>query len=430
MTTTTLARPERGTGVRYYGWRIVVFSAIALGMTAPGQTVGVSVFIDPMMASLDVSRSQVSMAYLVGTLAGAGTMPAFGRLLDRRGVRFTMTVVVLAFAAVLTAMSGVVGLVTLTLGFVGIRMLGQGALSMVSTTSVAYWFDRQRGQAVGITSAVGQGFMTIAPLSLAAAIGWLGWRGAWLAAAGVVAVVALTIARFGMRDGPADVGQRVDGQAASADVAPVASWGMDRETAVRRPMFWALAGGVFATGLISTALSFHQISILGERGLTTIEAAANFIPQTVAALVATLATGALVDRIRPRIVLAVSMATLAGSILVLPLVSPGWVAALYGAAIGAAGGSARSLEAAAVPRLFGTLHLGALRGLIMAVSVVGTAVGPYLVALGHSMTGSYLPPLRLLLLLPVGVVLLGFAADTTGATPSRSVEATSAARRP
>lgn len=415
MSTLTEARSApTGTGIRYYGWRVVAMCALTLGMTAPGQTAGVSVFIDPMMASLDLTRSQVSFAYLLGTLAGAGTMPAFGRLIDRRGVKYTMTVIALTFPVVLAAMAGVGGLVTLALGFVGIRMLGQGALSMTATTAVAFWFDRLRGRAVGLTSAAGQGLMTLAPVTLAAVVLALGWRGAWIAAAVVVGVVVLAIARLGMHDRPEDVGQRMDGMAATDETPPTPIWGVTRAEAMRSRMFWALTGGVLATGLLSTALSFHQISILGERGLTPIEAAANFIPQTLAALGATLLTGVLVDRVRPRILLALAMGVLSAAVLLLPSVSPGWIAALYGAALGAAGGSARALEGAALPRFFGTRHLGAIRGMVTLVMVVGTAVGPSMLALGHDLTGSYMPALYWLLLLPAAVVVLGITADAPG----------------
>jgi MFS family permease len=411
MSTLTDTRPT-GTGRSFYGWRIVALCAVTLGMTAPGQTAGVSVFIDPMIAGLDLTRSQLSLAYLIGTLAGAGTMPAFGRLLDRRGVRFTMTVVGAAFMVVLAAMAGVANLVTLTLGFVGIRMLGQGALTMTSTTAVAYWFDRYRGRAVGLTAAGGQGLMTIAPVSLAAAVTAVGWRSAWVVAAVVVGLVTLAIARLGMYDSPAAIGQHVDGQAAPADhdsAEPVD--GVPRDEAVRSRMFWALTGGVVATGLIGTGLSFHQISILGEQGLTPLQAAANFVPQTLAGLGATLGTGTLVDRVRPRVVLAASMATLAAAVLILPAVTPGLTAVVYGAALGAAGGSARALEAAAFPRLFGTRHLGSIRGVSMAAMVIGTALGPFALAVGRSAVGSYLPVLHWLLLLPAVVVVLGLSAD-------------------
>jgi MFS family permease len=408
--------------VPFFGWRVVVLCAITLGMTAPGQTVGVSVFIDPMMEGLGLSRSQVSGAYLVGTLSGAVTMPWFGRLLDRRGPRFTLTVIVLGFAAVLAAMSGVVGLVTLTLGFVGIRMLGQGALSMTATTTVAYWFDRHRGRAIGISSAAGQGMMTIAPLSLAALVAGIGWRQAWLVAAGVVGGVCLLIARLGIPDSPSAVGQHVDGRMPEEGEPPARPWGVKRREAARSRMFWALTGGVFTTGLIGTAMAFHQISILGEQGLTPIQAAANFIPQTVAGLLATLGTGALVDHLRPRWVLAASMTTLSGAVLMLPLVGPDWTAILFGAAIGAAGGSARALEAAALPRFFGTVYLGSIRGTVMALTVVGTAIGPLVLALGHAASGSYVPALRWLLVLPAVVVVLGLTADAPTRPSSPTVE--------
>jgi hypothetical protein len=60
----------------FYGWRIVGLTALLTAMTAPGQTVGVSVFVDPMIQALELSRSQMSLAYLVGTLAGAIGLPA------------------------------------------------------------------------------------------------------------------------------------------------------------------------------------------------------------------------------------------------------------------------------------------------------------------------------------------------------------------
>ncbi len=401
---------EPGTGIRYYGWRIVALAAIALGMTAPGQTAGVSVFIDPMMQDLALTRTEVSAAYLVGTLAGAVSMPWFGSLMDRRGVRYTLTVVALAFSALLAAMAGVNGIVALTFGFVGIRMFGQGALGLVSSTAVAYWFDRQRGTAIGIASAIGQAILSIAPLALGLAVTGLGWRRAWLVAALTVGVVTLMIARTGMRDGPDDVGQLVDGQSRSARSRTTVVWGATRADAVRAPMFWAVTGAVVTTGLIGTGLAFHQISILGEQGLTPIEAAANFVPQTVAGVVATLGTGSLVDRVRPRILLVAAMALLAAAITGLPAVSPGWSAAAYGAAIGAAGGSARALEAAAFPRFFGTVHLGSIRGVVMASSVAGTAFGPILLALGFAASGSYIPVLRWSLLLPAAVAVLGVVA--------------------
>jgi MFS family permease len=394
--------------------------ALVLGLSGPGQTAGVSVFIDPMIEELGLTRGTLSTAYLVGTLAGAFAMPRIGRLLDQRGARFTLTVVAGAFGVVLAAMSGVVGVVTLVLGFAGIRMLGQGGVSLIATTAVAPWFDRRRGTAIGVTSAVGSALLSLVPLLSAFLIIQLGWRATWVVLGALVWLVLLPVARRGLIDKPVDVDQHVDGldpdalaAAVAADVRarPVAV-DRTRAEALRTPMFWAIAGGVTATGMIGTGLAFHQIDLLGEQGLTPVQAAANFLPQTGAALLATLVVGAMVDRFAPRWVLLVSMAMLAAGMVGVGAVSPGLTAALYGMALGAAGASARALEGAAFPQLFGLQSLGEIRGTVHALSVASTAFGPLALSLGRDLTGSYVPVLLWLLVIPVGVVVLGmFAPD-------------------
>ena len=409
---------------RFSGWRIVVLAAVALGMTGPGQTPGVSVFIDPMMETLNLTRSQVSSAYLIGTLTGAFVLPRLGRLIDERGTRVAMTLVAGAFGVMLVAMSGVVGIVTLTLGFTGIRLFGQGALSLVATTSVAPWFNRRRGLAVGVLTAVGSALLSLIPLaSRGLLIPTFGWRTAWIVLGLAVWLIVVPIAIRGIIDRPRDVGQQPDGDApldaeatAAAD-AEAAAVSFTRAEAMRTPMFWAVAGGVTATGMIGTGLAFHQIDLLGEQGLTPVEAAANFIPQTVAALTVTLLVGGMGDRFSSRWVLAVSMAMLAGGMIMVPFVTPGLVAIAYGIIIGSAGSAARTLEAASFPKLFGLAHIGSIRGVVTALSVASTAFGPLALSLGRDLTGSYIQVLLLLLVFPVGVTVLGLIAKV----PNRPV---------
>jgi MFS family permease len=402
---------------RFSGWRIVAFAAIAFGMTGPGQTVGVSVFVDPMIGALELSRSEVSTAYLVGTLAGATAMPRLGRLIDDRGARLAMAVVSGLFGMALAGMAGVTGLITLVVGFTGIRMFGQGALSLVATTSVAPWFARRRGFAIGVTTAVGSAMLSLIPVfSEAVVLPAFGWRGAWAVLGGLVWLVVLPIALRGMIDRPDQVGQQPDGdapleaEAAAVADAEAARVSFTRGEAMRTPMFWAVAGAVAATGMIGTGLAFHQIDLLGEQGLTATQAAANFVPQTIAALTATLLVGSMVDWFSARWVLAVSMVLLAVAMVLVPVVSPGLIAVAYGMVLGAAGSAARALEAASFPKLYGLRHVGAIRGSVASISVASTAFGPLALSLGRDLTGSYVQVLLVLLAFPIGVTFLGLFA--------------------
>lgn len=65
--------------------------------------------------------------------------------------------------------------------------------------------------------------------------------------------------------------------------------------------------------MLTMGMMFHQIDLLGAQGLTEIEGAANFLPQTVAAVLATLVTGGLIDRFRPRFLVAMAMIVLGAS---------------------------------------------------------------------------------------------------------------------
>lgn len=394
--TSLIPLPNKG----FYGWRIVVFAAIALALTGPGQTYGVSVFVDPMIEDLGISRTQMTTAYLIGTLVGALALPWIGQAIDRFGVRRTMAIIGALFGGLLIGMSLVSNIVGLTAGFIGIRMMGQGALNLTATTAVALWFTRKRGLAMGIVAAAGGVGMTLIPLLSERLIVDIGWRNTWLVEGLAVWVIVLPIALLGIRNRPSDVGQHVDGDSA-ADAPPAEVWGVTRKEALRSSFFWLVTIAVATISTITTAVVFHQIDLLGSRGLTPTEAAANFLPQTVATLIATLGIGALADRVSPRIVLITSMAMMAGGLLLATAVTPGLLAIAFGMLIGASGGAMRVVEATELPRYFGTLHIGAIRGVVTSVGIAGAAVGPVLFSLGHDVTGNYTAVLLASVALPV-----------------------------
>jgi MFS family permease len=379
---------------------MVGVSALALAATAPGQTAAISAFINPMTEGLDVSRSAISTAYLIGTLVGAAAMPLVGRALDRFGTRATMAVIGLLFGGVLVGLAFVSSLTGLTAGFIGVRMAGQGALGLTATTAVAVWFTRRRGLALGLVSALGAAGISLAPVGLEALISATDWRTAWMVEGIAVWVIVVPLALFGVRNSPADLGQRADGR--PLDSGPSTSpTGRTVGQAVRTPFFWVVLAGVATAGMLNTAVAFHQIDLLGERGLSNAEAAANFLPQTGAALLATLAVGAVVDRLSGRWLTAACMLGLAAGLVWGTAVDPGWSAIGFGVLIGASGGAIRTLEAGAFPRYFGTTHLGAIRGVVAAVSVGSTAFGPLAFALVHDATGGYAAALLAAAVLPL-----------------------------
>lgn len=405
---------------RFYGWWLVGLCAVAQALSAPGQTAGISVFIDPMIATLDLTRSGVATAYLFATLASAMILPRVGRLVDQWGSKRALLIVAVAFGIALVATAGVRGFVSIAIAFFFLRLLGQGSLPLVASTAVAPWFRRRRGFAIGVTAAVGASLMSLVPIGSAALIRGIGWRMSWLVLAAAVVTILVPIALRGIVNRPADIGQEPDGDRPTVDQGAARpdphGDSFTRSEALRTPAFWVLAGAVASTGAIGTALKFHQIALLGEQGLSSIEAAANFLPQTVGVLLTTLIVGALIDRIGLRWILVVAMAVQAAAMVAVPFITPGLSALIYGLLLGSAGSVTRASEAAATPNLYGLRELGAIRGVLRLISTGSSGLGPVVLAVGRDLTGSYTATLVVLLAAPAAVIV---AALVTSSQPPR-----------
>lgn len=398
------------------GWRILALAVLTGALTGPGQTIGIAVFVDSFIADLDLSRSAVATAYSIGTLTAAFFLPSVGRLIDRYGVRTMMSIIGVLFAVVLGLMSGVQGFVTLALGFVGIRLLGQGSLTLVSTVAVTLWFEKRRGFVLGLL-ATGTGMlMSLVPVGSNSLIEWLGWRPTWVALGAVVALTVVPIARFGIIDRPASIGLQPDGASIDVDDDSMETHSATRSEAVRSVRFWVLVASSTTVGMLATALNFHQISLLGDAGLTTTEAAVMFLPQFVGAAIAGVVVGWLADRLTAMTLIPIAMLLMSATLVAAASLGPTWTIIGYALMLGASGGASRSIGSTLMPRWFGTGSIGAITGLSTLISISGTAMGPILYSLANDATGGYSSASVVFLVLPVSIVAAVVVAGRTRMT--------------
>ena len=400
---------------------------LTAALTGPGQTIGVSVFIDHFVADLDVTRSTIAACYLVGTMIAATTLPRWGRAIDRLGIRRATTIISVAFSVALAAMAGVTGILTLTVGFMFIRMLGQGALSLASTVAVALWFERRRGFVLGVVITVSGALMALVPIALNQGIEAWGWRTTWLVSAAVIATVVVPISWLGLIDQPSDVGQLVDGDSPPAHSSISAGrggdQGVDRHTALRTRQFWVLALVSGCTSWLVTALNFHQIALLGESGLSSAEAAAMFLPQVLGAAVTGVTVGALVDRFGTRLVPTTSMAVMAITLILAGTMDGQRTVVVYAVLLGATTGLSRTAIATLVPTWFGTTHLGAITGALGVIGVVGSAIGPVALSLSADALDGWRVASAAWVVAPVfiGIATLGVRPPEFGGSSARDL---------
>lgn len=415
--TTTPAAPAPDERRDRSRWVILGLATLSAGLTGPGQTIGVSVFVDRFVEDLSLTRDQVGAAYLVGTLSGAALLPWVGRQIDQRGVRLTQMVIGACFALALVNMSLVNGLVWLAVGFAGIRFLGQGSLSLVSTVTVSLRFRERRGTALGIFATLTAGLMALVPVLLSLVIDSIGWRRAWLVAAGAIACTVVPIAFFGLTSMPRGTRGSVVGGAALPDGVndlPRTSretGDFDRGEALRTRSFWMIAAVSGTTGMLSTALNFHQIDLMGEAGISETAAAALFLPQVIGSTLAGLVVGSLADRLGLRFLPAAGMVLLICAHLLGSMLSTGAIVIVYSMVLGATGGAVRTASSTLLPGWFGTTHLGSIQGSLTFFNVAASAIGPVVLSLTQGALDDYSPALVALAVIPAAALVFSLFPD-------------------
>lgn len=378
MTQTVAAGPtsQRFPGRVHRAWWVALVAFVALVGAAAFRATP-SVMIEPFRDEFGWSHGTISFAISVNIMLYGLTSPFAAALMERFGMRR----VVAAALSLVAVGSGLTVFMTASWQLVlcwGLLVgLGTGSMALAFVATVTdRWFVARRGLVSGIlTAGTATGQLVFLPL-LAVLVSDHGWRPASLLVSGV-ALAAVPLIWFLLRDDPADVGllpygasapgsgaTRAAGSAPSAGsvdpaagpaaptasavpaAAPAASAapsaavpppvtpvsGAGRRTitalttAARTKAFWLLAGtfaicGASTNGLVST----HFVPAAHDHGMPVTTAAGLLAVIGIFDLIGTVASGWLTDRFDPRLLLGVYYALRGVSLMVLPLLLSGEV---------------------------------------------------------------------------------------------------------
>ncbi|HZY65899.1 MAG TPA: MFS transporter [Rubrobacteraceae bacterium] len=397
-------------------------ATLATFCSGPGQSFVFSVFVDPILADTGLSRVYLSTLYAFGTGVSAVMVVVVARLVDRFGARLMLAGIALALGIACFGMSAAAGPVVLFFGFAAMRALGQGSLPVTANILTAQWFVERRGRAMAVVVLGLAASNALLPPVTQSLIGAFDWRTAYMILGVMVWVLLIPASILVVRNRPEAVGLHPDGspelvrEPGDQDERERGSW-----EAVSSLNFWLLAVPLAAIPFAVTALVFHQISILGEQGLSAAAAARVFVPFAAASAAATAFSGFLIERLGPRTPLYVSMALLLAAMLGLQLVTSTLTATLYAIALGAGAGFQGVVAGVVWAHYYGRRGLGKVQGPATMVMISAAALAPLPLAALRSLSGDYGLGLAVMACVPVLCTVMLYLFDPKKAR--REVEA-------
>lgn len=423
-TETVLSEQEQSESPRrfFYGWVMLPVATLGIMCSSPGQTFSIGTFNHSLRTSLGLSHSALSLTYTIGTLLAAIPMTYVGALMDRFGPRKVTTGVVIVFGLACFFVSKVSAWPTLLLGFFMLRLFGQGSMTMLSTNTLALWFNRKLGSVNAIRN---QG-MNLMIAMLPAVNVWLinsvGWRWTFRILGMGVWAVMLPALLFFFRNRPEDLGQLPDGDIEkpsenepNADQPEILN-NADREPdfrlgeAMKTRSYWIILLGIAMWAMMVTAIFFHVQPILMSQGLDEMYVGYVFTVFAIALSVSQLLSGYLADRVGLNYLLSVGMLMLAASVWILKITATGAMALTFAVAMGMAQGIVTSINSPFWVRYFGRKHLGKIQGSVTTSLVGASSLGLTLVGGAYDLFGNYELILLLLFLLPVPLIFLALLA--------------------
>ncbi|MBI2887561.1 MAG: MFS transporter [Chloroflexi bacterium] len=390
-----LRRPRK----LYWGWYVVLVSAAAHFVSGGIYGTGFGVFFKPMAQDLGLTRTMVAGATSLRSLTNAFTGPLIGPLLDKYGPRPIM--IVGSFMAVLGTMA--MGQVRdafqfyLIMGVLSpLAMAGIGDL--VAGTTVAKWFIRYRGRALGFSAAgISAGIAVIAPINE-----WVireyDWRTAWLVSALLVGALVMLPTVLFMRRSPESMGLLPDGDEAPTEAEPgfhggraalrEQNWSL-RE-AVRTPTLWLTIAALDLAGMGVSGITIHQVPYVTDLGYSPAIAASMITVWGVFALLAKVIFGFLGEKYTVRYLTAFCFFGSALGVLIIMQADRGiFFVYAYAVVHGLLRGGYPLLVPLTWANYYGRTFLGTIRGIVAPFSLISSAMGPVFAGWLFDQTGSY-----------------------------------------
>lgn len=335
-----------------------------------GQSFFISWFGAGIQQSFVISAADYGLIYAAATLCSGLLIMALGAHIDRvpLGVFTALAAGGLMMACLL--LSQVNSLLMFAIALFLLRLCGQGLMPHTAQTTMARYFQHNRGKALSVASSgvpLGEVLLPALAVALIAAVGW---QQSWLWLALSIPLFYTPLVMILLRK---SVAQRVITAAKPGTGEKVFS----RRHVLADKRFWLVLPALLAGPFMLTGLFIQQQYLLTEKNWSTTLLASAFVLYGITHWLSAMWAGVLVDKYSARRLVPFIILPLFFALFLLAICKGDWLAPLFLAVLGLAIGIAQPVFSALWAEVYGITHIGAIRSLTTAIMMLATAAAPW-----------------------------------------------------
>ncbi|MFN3230584.1 MAG: MFS transporter [Alphaproteobacteria bacterium] len=361
--------------------RFLAYGFLMLFFSSFGQTYFFGPFTNSIRLDMGLSHGEIGLLFSISTGIAGVLMMWVGRKIDDVDLRFFTAVICAGLIAGCFAMSAATNIVTLLFAFFLLRLSGQGLMMHASFTTMARYFDKERGKAVSVAGFGMAAAQAVFPGIARIMDAELGWRDAWQYSAILLTIVLIPLMMW-LLTGHGErhekfLEENEEGQAAGT--AKSDAW--VRRVLLKDIRFYLIFPAFMSMPYLLTGFIFHQQFLADAKGWSYDLQPAAFTAFAGIGFICSVFGGPLVDRFGARNLIPFNSIPLILGIAVLAMTDDPIAAWLYLGLAGVSLGFAIPIGGAFWAEMYGPAHVGSARAIMGACGMIATALAPYTMGL-------------------------------------------------
>ena len=386
----------------YKNLNLLFFGFLIAFASGFGQTFFISLFSQDFRDTFELTNTEFGSLYSIATVLSAITIIWAGKLIDTVSLRKYTLAILLGLALTCLMASFVFNVFFLFLVIYFLRLFGQGLMGHTSRTTMARYFNTNRGKALAIS---GFGFSVgeiIYPAAVVFLLLTIGWRLTWFSSSifiliffGIFFYFIFKINNFKKendRDEKIDLGE--------------ISW--RRRDVLKDFKFYMYLPLSLLMSFTVTGFLFHQVYISEIKSWTLINLAQGFIFYAVSGITGSIISGILIDKLTGRKLIPIHLLPMLAIFIVMLFSDHVYVLYLYMAGLGLSNGFTENISNSLWAEMYGVKNLGSIKAMLTFFGIMASASSPFLYGIILDQTNSINTLVYLSLILIILFSLMGY----------------------